>query len=141
MHICQYNGSDHICMFQGNQMLGYARGHDIILDHNYKIVKTIESRGDIASLDQHEFRLLNDGETALVTVYQQTAYDLSRIGINKSQGWIMDSIFQEINVSDNSVIFEWNALNHVAPWYSYVYPRSSDVSGDGLSPQTPWDYL
>ncbi|KAB8339276.1 hypothetical protein FH972_022209 [Carpinus fangiana] len=139
-HVCQYKGSDHLCMFQGNQLLGYARGHYVILDNNYQAVETVESGGGVASADQHEFRLINDGESALITVYQPTPWDLSRINI-RSQGWVQDGMFQEINVATGKVVFQWNALNHIDPFTSYVYPKGSDVAGDGLSPQTPWDFF
>ena len=128
-------------MFQGNQYHGYARGQGVILNTNYEIVKTVQSGGDIAALDQHEFKLINDGDTALVTSYQQASYDLSRIGISTTQGWIMDSIFQELNMTDGSVIFEWSALANVDPYLSYVYPKKSDIAGDGLNPLNAWDFL
>jgi len=127
-------------MFQGNQMLGYARGHAVIVNDEYKTVKTIQSKGNVAAADQHEFQLLNDGETALLSIYSQEPYDLSKIGI-ETQGWVMNSIFQEIDVSTGNLLFEWRSLDHVLPWTTYVYPKTSDVAGDGLGAQSPWDYL
>ena len=128
-------------MFQGNQMFGYARGHAVIMNQDYKIVKTIEAVGEVPAMDQHEFKLAENGQTALVTIYQQLPYDLSRLNISDRTGWIMNSVFQEINITDNSLIFEWNSLNHVDPWGSYVYPKTSDIAGSGKIPQSPWDYL
>lgn len=126
-------------MFNGNQHYGYARGQGIILDTNYEIVKTVRSGGETVAADQHEFTVLKDGESALITIYQQETYDLTRVGVNAIQGWILDSIFQEVNMTDGSVIFEWSALSHVDPYSTYVYPRGSDIAGDGLGPQTSWD--
>ena len=128
-------------MFQGNQQPGYARGHAVILNSNYQIVKTVESGGSHAAADQHEFNLLDGGKTALLTIYQQIPYDLSRLDITTTHGWISDSRFQEINVTDNSVIFEWSALDHVDPFTGYVGLDSSDISGNGRTPQTAWDSL
>lgn len=127
-------------MFEGNQMQGYARGHAVIVNDEYKVVKTIQSVGNIAAADQHEFQVLNDGESALLSIYNQEPYDLTKIGID-TQGWLQDGIFQEVNLTDNSLIFEWHALDHMAPWASYVYPKTSDIAGDGLGAQSPWDYL
>ena len=138
---CEYQNEQHLCMFQGNQLFGYARGHAIILNQDYKIVKTIEAIGDVPPLDQHEFRLIDGGKKALITIYQQVPYDLSRLDITGGVGWVMNSIFQEIDVENNSLLFEWNSLNHVEPWISYVYPRSSDIAGTGEIAQSPWDYL
>lgn len=136
---CQYNGSTHLCMFNGNQLFGYARGSGIILNTDYEVVKTVRTGGDVVAADQHEFTVLNDGASALLTIYQQETYDLSHVGVNQHQGWILDSLFQEINMTDGSVIFEWSALSHVDPFKTYVYPRTSDIAGDGLGPMTSWD--
>lgn len=138
---CPYKGQNALCMFQGNQLSGYARGHAVILNQDYQIIDTISSAGGVVPADQHEFKMTAGGETALITVYQQIAWDLSRIGLTRNQGWVMDSIFQEINMTDGSVIFDWSSLNNVDPYTSYVYPKSSDISGDGLGPQTAWDYF
>ena len=140
IHVCTYLGRPHICMFVGNQNQGYARGHALILNTDYEIVASVQSGDDATDLDQHEFRLVN-GQTALVTIYQQIQYDLTAVGISTNQGWIMDSVFQEVNITDGSVVFEWSALAHVDPLSTYVKPKSSDVSGDGLTSQTGWDFL
>lgn len=112
-----------------------------MLDSDYDIVAQVQSAGELAPLDQHEFKILDDGESAVISIYQQATYDLSRVGVTQSQGWIMDSIFQEINMTDGSLLFEWSALGHVDPFASYVPPSTSDVSGDGRGPQTGWDFL
>lgn len=122
-------------------MFGYARGHGIIMNQDYKIVRTVESVGEVPALDQHEFRLTDNKETFLASIYQQVPYDLSRIDRGDNIGWVMDSLFQEINSTDNSIIFQWSALNHVSPFTSYVYPETSDISGSGYSPTSPWDWL
>lgn len=121
--------------------MGYARGHGVILNTDYEIVATVQSGGDRTDADQHEFKLARDGQTALITVYQQVPYDLSRGKIDRYQGWVMDSIFQEVNITDGSIIFDWSALARVDPFTTYVNPKSSDVSGDGLGAQTAWDFL
>lgn len=101
----------------------------------------MESVGEVAAMDQHEFRLTSNNETYLVSIYNQVPYDLSRLGITEQMGWVMDSMFQEINSTDNSLIFQWSSLNHVSPFSSYVYPEKSDIAGTGKRPNSPWDYL
>lgn len=128
-------------MFQGVLNQGFARGHGVIINTDYEIVATVQSGGDRTDMDQHEFRLARNGQTALVTVYQQVPYDLSRAGIDRTQGWVMDCIFQEINITDGSVLFDWSALANVDPLTTYVKPKSSDVSGDGLGAYSAWDFL
>ena len=128
-------------MFQGNQQHGYARGVAIILDTDYQVVKTIHGGGSALSLDQHEFKLINGGENALVMTYDMEAYDMSMVGITANQGWILDSKFQEVNVTTGSVLFEWSALANIDPYTTHVKPRGSDIAGDGLGPMTAWDFL
>lgn len=141
IHVCQYKGSDHLCFFQGMQQRGYCRGHGLILDDSYNIVRSVRSGGGISSSDMHEFRLINDGKTALMTVYQQSQFDMSPWNIKMGMGWVMESIFQEVDVETGQVLFEWRSLDHVDPSVSYTYPDHTDTSGDGLDSHSPWDYF
>lgn len=129
--LCQYNGSDHLCFTEGLQYLGYSRGSSLILDTNLNTVKTVQSMGGKAALDQHEFLIIND--SALIDVYEPTRYDLSDYGVN-GQGWVLDCIFQEINLTSGELIFEWSALDHVALSESKVPPNSTLVAGTGFNP-------
>ncbi|KAI9040820.1 arylsulfotransferase family protein [Aspergillus affinis] len=141
MHVCQYKGKDHLCFFQGIQQNGYCRGHGVIMDNQYRIVKTVTPGGGIASSDMHEFKPINDGKTALLTVYQQRQFDMSLWNVKTGMGWLMESIFQEVDVEANKVLFEWKSLDHVDPSASYTYPGATDTSGTGFEPRSPWDYF
>lgn len=141
MHVCKYKGADHLCFFQGNQQKGYCRGHGVIMDNQYRIVQSVQAGGGMSSSDMHEFMPINDGKTALMTIYQQRQYDMSPWNIKTGVGWIMESIFQEVEVETSKVLFEWRSLDHVHPTVSYTLPASTDTSGDGLSPHSPWDYF
>ncbi len=81
-------------------------------------------------------------------------YDLSAQGINGGQGWIMDSIAQEVDIesgeyilpfiagigwkssNEGRVVFEWRAINHVDPSECYVSPGL--VAGTGLTAAQAW---
>ncbi|KAI9653761.1 MAG: hypothetical protein M1821_006956 [Bathelium mastoideum] len=140
-HVCSYKGKPHLCYFRGHQHQGYSRGHGVIMDETYRIVKTVESAGHGAVSDMHEFRLVGDGTTALMTVYQPRQYDLSDFKINGGMGWVVDSVFQEVDVETGKLLFEWRSLDHIDPQYSYTMPATTDTSGDGLQPWSPWDYF
>ncbi|KAF2704340.1 hypothetical protein K504DRAFT_507347 [Pleomassaria siparia CBS 279.74] len=140
-HVCTYKKKDHICFFQGHQHHGWARGHGIIMDNRYRVVQTVEAVGSASTTDMHEFRLIHEGKTALVTIYQPRAYDLSPFGVGPGLGWIQDSVFQEIDVETGDLIFEWRALDHIAPSFSYTCIACTDTSGDGLTADTPWDFF
>ncbi|KAK8162912.1 ASST-domain-containing protein [Phyllosticta citrichinensis] len=139
--VCNYQGKDHLCFYQGEQYQGFARGHGLIVNDEYRIVKTVESGGSAAQADMHEFRVLPDGKTALITVYQTRQYDLSPFGIEAGMGWVVDSVFQEVDIETGDVVFEWRALDHISPSFSYSMPDTTDTSGTGRSADRPWDYF
>ncbi|KAL4779622.1 ASST-domain-containing protein [Aspergillus varians] len=116
-------------------------GHGVIMDDHYQIVKTVVPGGGMAASDMHEFKLINNGETALMTVYQQRQFDMSIWNIKGGMGWVMESVFQEVHVETGRVLFEWRSLDHVDPSFSYTYPGYTDTSGTGLEPRSPWDYF
>lgn len=116
------------------------------MDNNYRIVKTVESSGAGASSDMHEFKMtpFSNGTTVLMTVYQPRMYDLTnfeRYGIKNGMGWIVEGVFQEVEIESGRVVFEWRSLDHMDPSTSWTYPGTTDTSGDGLHEDTPWDYF
>jgi len=144
--VCDYEGEEHLCFFQGEQHQGFARGHGTILDKHYRVVKTIEAAGAGASADMHEFRMTpyTNGTTVLMTIYQPRMYDLTintRFKIKGGMGWIVEGVFQEVDIHTGKVIFEWRSTDHLDPSLAYVYPGTTDTSGDGLLENTPWDYF
>ncbi|KAL4866425.1 hypothetical protein BDV12DRAFT_187389 [Aspergillus spectabilis] len=129
------------CTYARIQQNGYCRGHGVIMDSHYHIVKTVLPGGGMAASDMHEFKLINNGKTALMTVYQQRQFDMSIWNVKCGMGWLMESVFQEIDVETSKVLFEWRSLDHVDPSVSYTYPGHTDTSGTGLEPRSPWDYF
>jgi len=113
----------------------------MIIDSSFKSVTSIQSQGGLVPNDQHEFNVINGGKSALVTIYQPTMYDMSPYGLTGGQGYIMNCFAQEVETATGKVLWEWSALNHVGPSVSYVPANSTEVSGDGFTKDTPWDYL
>jgi hypothetical protein len=89
----------------------------------------------------HEFRPINDGKTALMTIYQQRQFDMTPWNVKTGVGWLMESVFQEVDVETNRVLFEWRSLDHVDPSDTYTWPAHTDTSGTGLNVHEPWDYF
>ncbi|KAK7512632.1 ASST-domain-containing protein [Phyllosticta citriasiana] len=139
---CKYQGQDHLCFFQGMTVQGYARGNDLILDNSYTVVKSVQLSGSgVTAADMHEFNLIEDGKSALITSYKPTKADLSAFGIRQGVGYVMDGIFQDIDVQSGKKNFEWHSLDHVRLRATYVFPNSTDTSGTGLAPGDAWDYF
>lgn len=116
------------------------------MDKHYRIVKTVESSGAGASSDMHEFRITpySESKTALMTVYQPRMFDLTTNPMYKikgGMGWIVEGVFQEIEIDTGKVVFEWRSTDHLDPSLSYTMPATTDTSGNGLTENTPWDYF
>lgn len=113
----------------------------MILDNHYRTVRTVQSGGGMAGSDMHEFKPIGDGKTAVMTVYQQRQFDMSTWNIKTGMGWIMESIFQEVDVETSEELFEWRSLDHVDPSETFTWPDHTDTSGNGLDTHSPWDYF
>lgn len=111
------------------------------MNANYRTVATVQTGGNVSPVDMHEFQLINDGETAIVSAYSTIPYDLTGYNVTNGLGWLQEGVFQEIRVETGEVLYEWFSTNHVDPSESFVGVGASDISGDGLSGQTAWDYL
>lgn len=101
---------------------------------------SIRSQGGLANFDEHEFNVLPDG-SAMFTLYNPEHHDLSEYGITSGQGWIQNNFFQHIQIGTDQLLFEWSALDHVPLNESFVLPNSTEVSGSGFTPTSPWDYF
>lgn len=88
------------------------------LDSTYKVIHQVSAVGKDIRGDLHEFKLTKDG-TALVSVYNVTNADLSPMG-RPVDGWINDSIFQEIDIATGELLFEWKASEHFNPNDSFM---------------------
>jgi hypothetical protein len=144
--VCQFHGEDHLCFFTGEQHQGFSRGHGVIMDKHYRTVQTIEAYGAGATSDMHEFKMtpFSDGTSVLMTVYQPRQYDLTtnpKFNNRGGIGWIVEGVFQEIEIDTGRLLFEWRSLDHIDPGDAWTMPHTTDTSGDGLNERTPWDYF
>jgi hypothetical protein len=122
-------------------MVGWGHGHGVIMDKHYSIVKSVEPGSYQASSDMHEFYLLPDGKSALMTQYLRSVHDLCTFDICNGLGYINQGAFQEVEVETGKVLFEWRSLDHIDPSESYVRPSTTEISGTGEEPESPWDYF
>ena len=137
LHVCTFREMPHLCFFAGNQIGTFARGHGVVMNSGYLVVATAGAVGIGVASDLHEFILTPGGETALITIYRPTQFEINKDGV-LGFVWVMESIFQEVNISSGELLFEWRSLDHVHPSQSYLPLNSSN---DGISPSEPWDYF
>lgn len=84
--------------------------------------------------DFHEYTITERG-TALLTVYSIAPADLSSLGI-MTEGWIYDSIFQEIDIASGELLFEWRASDHYAANETF-----KPLGSTGRTPTTAFDFF
>ncbi|KAG8169805.1 hypothetical protein KVR01_000550 [Diaporthe batatas] len=136
-----YKGKPHLTLWGGVDGVHhrYGAGCYFILDETYQVVKTVEAvetRGQGLRGDLHEFHITEEN-TGLMTIYYPQPLDLSPIG-GPVDGWVLDSIFQEIDLETGQLIFEWRASEHIPidmTMRSYI---GSDL---GLYPVNGFDYV
>jgi hypothetical protein len=140
LKVAEYEGQTVLTYYQGNDRQGGNRGHGVIMDQNYKTVASVQSGLGRAPADVHEFTVLPGG-TALMTIFQPTPYDLTSFGVNQPIGWVINGIFQEIDIRTGQVLFEWRSLDHVSLNETYNYLASNADAGFGNTTAQAWDYL
>ncbi|RLL97782.1 hypothetical protein CFD26_105312 [Aspergillus turcosus] len=139
LKLAEYKGKYYLTFFQGIATT-INRGHGILMDETYTIVDTVQSGLGRTATDVHEFTVLPNG-TAITTIFQPTPYDLTAYGVDQPVGWVLQGIFQEIDMETGEVLFEWNSLDHTTPNESYNGLASNSGAGDGTSVYTAWDYF
>ncbi|TRM57804.1 ASST-domain-containing protein [Schizophyllum amplum] len=137
-HIEEYKGEDHIILWKGDfQVGGFGYGNWLVLNNKYEVVANYTTVGllnDTLS-DLHDSHIY-EGDLATMTAYLPQPYDLSPYG-GPSDGFIASAVVQEINITTNEVLFNWDSIDHVDPADCYF-----DLpAGAGANYSTPWDYF
>ncbi|RAK89341.1 hypothetical protein BO79DRAFT_237457 [Aspergillus costaricaensis CBS 115574] len=136
----RWNGQDVLAAFEGahNGLYGHGHGHHVLLNQRYETIKELRAGNHLLS-DKHEFEILNES-TALIQVHHPEVRDLSNYTSDRRQHWIVNAIFQELNINDGKVLFEWRSLDHIGPEESAL-PLPNDQAGIGHNSSTAWDYF
>jgi Arylsulfotransferase (ASST) len=128
LQVQQWGGQSVLTYWQGKLVNGIGQGQDLILDHSYRLLKTV-SAGNGYLADSHEFQITPRG-TALITIYNPVRRDLTSVGGSRT-GTVLDGIIQEVDIASGRVLWEWHALGHVPITDSYA----------GTPSKSPYDYI
>lgn len=130
-----YKNESVLTMWQGDfNSNGYGNGSNLLLDSTYSVVGNISTSGlGSVGADLHEFQITAQ-DTALMSVYNATPYDLSQYSIDN--GYILDNIVQEVEIATGIALFTWHSIDHVQPSQCY-----SGAGTTGTSDTSPWDYF
>ncbi|TVY91723.1 hypothetical protein LAWI1_G003312 [Lachnellula willkommii] len=126
---------------------GHGYGHVQILDTGYNQIfdicpnfgLTIIGNGTFeCQADLHESYITNEA-TLLVTAYNLTQANLRSVG-GAVDGWVADSLFYEIDIQTQEVLFSWSALASGIGINSskLALNESGDVSG---TEENPFDWF
>ncbi|KIK63569.1 hypothetical protein GYMLUDRAFT_162867 [Collybiopsis luxurians FD-317 M1] len=132
-----YLGEPHIVTWAGDFLAtGVGNGYVSLINNKYELIATFTTDlGGITNptdADFHEVRITSRN-TAVMPAYQTKLMDLSPYG-GLPDGYIADSVFQEINITTGKPLFTWSASEHVDPGESYVTPGFGGA-------YDPWDYF
>ena len=107
----RYRGKPVLTWWVGTiSKVGVGRGSYVIYDDSYRPIARVRASRGLAG-DLHEFQLTPRG-TAYMTVYREVPADLSSVG-GPRNGYVYDSIVEEIDVATGRVVFEWHSIDHV----------------------------
>lgn len=102
--------------------IGLGNGFAHAYDHTYREDYLVAAQKLKVKADIHEFEMVGNG-TAIVTAYELLSWDLSPFMATSQhlsrRGYIKDSIFQEIDLETNEVLFQWRASDHINMADSY----------------------
>lgn len=136
----RWRGKDILFSFEGDHNPGYGHGHGhiTIMDNHYETTRELRA-GNHKLVDKHEFHIINE-ETGLIQIYQPVARDLTAWGGSAEQQWIVNSIFQELDIATGKLLFEWASLDHVSPDEA-ILPINPGQAGSGFNSSDAWDYF
>lgn len=115
-------GEDVITYWDGqpdDMVLGYGSTH--ILDNTYREIYTVALHDDFRTasgkifdsyIDGHE-HYITPHNTMLVSAVNFTQTNTSHLKHGKPDMWVIDSLFYEIDIKTNNLLFKWNALKHI----------------------------
>lgn len=120
LKVQRYKGEDYLTMWSGKKEASSGKGLYFMFDSSYQVVKAVKAAGDNLFGDLHEFKITPQ-DTALLTVYNTTNADLTGLGMGRGvDGWITDTMFQEIDLETGDLIFQWRASDHFHPADTYM---------------------
>lgn len=108
---------NYLTFYEGPIVDGHGDGNSVMYDDHYNKAYEITAQNLSVKSDLHEFQLTGHG-TALVTAYEPVKYNL-RPWRGSSRGYMLDGVFQEIDLETKEILFQWRALDHVDPSDSY----------------------
>ncbi|KAF2222166.1 ASST-domain-containing protein [Elsinoe ampelina] len=129
------NNTQYITLWSGFGADGWKKGNHFLLDENYDVKYNISAQGDFTYADAHELYITPQC-TAIFPVYRNSPRNVTLD--NVSTEYVLDSFFQEVDIATNSLIFQWNATEHVPIEDTYW---NSTILGEGHASNAGFDWF
>ncbi len=114
-----YEGKPSIAWWQGVVTeTAYGLGEGIIANSSYEPIAHVKA-GNGESMDIHELNVTPEGQ-AWIDVFQPVCLPTC----DAEHPPVLDAVAQEIDIHTGLVMWEWNALGHVAPTETEVEPTN-----------------
>jgi hypothetical protein len=128
-HVQQYEGKPVLVWWQGRILqVGFGQGEDVLYNTSYQRVATIFA-GNGYHADLHEVRITPQG-TAWIDIFDPIHMKVPSSS-GPSDGVVLDSVVQEIDIKTGLVMWEWHALGHISLSESQTPSHAT----------YPWDYV
>ena len=109
----RYQGQPVLTWWQGTMAAGVgASGEDVIFNSAYKEIATVRAGNGLIT-DLHAF-VITPQNTALITADYPVYVNASSVKGGRKKQIVIDSVVQEIDIPTGLVLFQWDALDHVA---------------------------
>ncbi len=130
LSVQSYEGQRDLTWWRGHVLsLGFGEGEDVVMNSRYQVVAKVLG-GNGLKADLHDFQLASH-QIAYVTAYNPIHCNLSSVQ-GDSNGAIVDTAIQQIDMRTGLVRWEWHSLDHVA---------ASESEVEAPNDTTPWDYF
>ncbi|CAG8126496.1 unnamed protein product [Penicillium salamii] len=142
LHPCHIAGQDKLCMLKMRHGKGVtASGPVVLFDLG---LYTPDGERDFTEItigvepDMHELNIVNNATAVITTWLDTRPSNLSSVG-GPSDGYLRTTGFQEIDIETQAVSFLWDPADHIEIDDSQM--ELGRKWGDGVSPETGWDYF
>ncbi|KAJ5086214.1 hypothetical protein N7532_010985 [Penicillium argentinense] len=126
----------YISLIQQYTFDGSHKGYGLVLDSSFQTVRKVPLREDLGSFDIHEFNVLDNGRTAVVTVYLTEDIDLTAFNRPTERTSLEIGGFAELDLVTAEVLHEWKSYDQVPLAETVHYSKWSKVEGP-----PGWDYV
>ncbi len=130
LNVQSYEGRRDLTFWHGKVLsLGFGQGEDVVMDSHYQTVAKVPG-GNGLQADLHDFQIVPH-DISYTTAFNAIRCNLSSVD-GTSNGVILDTAVQEIDMKTGLVRWEWHSIDHVG---------ASESETPAPKTAAPWDWF